>query len=430
MRLEFLKSKLGDFNVFYSENTALTIATFALVYILVTACSLPGATILTLLAGALFGTLVGTIIVSFASTLGASIAFLVSRFLLRDWVQKSFGDKLSAINNGISREGGFYLFTLRLIPLFPFFVINLVMGLTPLKLVSFFWVSQLGMLPGTIVYVNAGTQLGQLQSLEGILDGGLILSFVLLGLFPLAAKQVLAAIKRKRAFGKYRSPKNCDYNVVVIGAGSGGLVASYICSAIRAKVALIEKHRMGGDCLNTGCVPSKALIKSAKILSYAKRASEFGFSKAHFDFEFSEVMERIQSVIRKVAPHDSIERYTQLGVDCYQGTAKILTPFEVEVGGKTLTTRNIIVATGGSPAIPSLPGIERVGYFTSDTIWGLRKLPKRMLVLGGGPIGCELAQCFQRFGSSVVQVQSGPRILPREDDEIADLIMSQFRRLP
>jgi dihydrolipoamide dehydrogenase len=427
LSLEYLKAQQGNFRAFYETNRFMTLGAFFAVYVVTTALSLPGAAILTLAAGALFGVATGTVVVSFASSLGATCAFLASRFLMRDYVQSKFGDKLRAINEGIKKEGSFYLFTLRLIPLFPFFVINLVMGLTPVSALRFYWVSQLGMLPGTLVFVNAGTQLSQITSLKGILSGKILFSFVLLGVFPLVAKKVIDRARRSKTTKKYPVPRHYDYNLVVIGAGSAGLVTSYIAAAVKAKVALIEKHKMGGDCLNTGCVPSKALIRSAKILAYAKRAREFGFKSGKFEFEFSEIMERVQRVIQKVAPHDSVERYTQLGVDCIEGTAKITSPYTVEVGGRTLTTKNIVVATGGRPAVPPLPGIEKINYLTSDNIWELRTQPKKMVVLGGGPIGSEIAQCFARFGTEVTIVQGASRVLPREDDEVADLIMNRFR---
>jgi dihydrolipoamide dehydrogenase len=278
------------------------------------------------------------------------------------------------------------------------------------------------MLPGTLVYVNAGTQLSQLNSVSDVLSPELLLSFALLGLFPLLAKKGLELLKGRRELSRWKRPKSFDYNLVVIGAGSGGLVSAYIAAAIKARVALIEKKDMGGDCLNTGCVPSKALIKSAKVLALAKRAKDFGFRSGQFDFDFAEVMERVQTVIQTIAPHDSIERYQALGVDCIQGEAKIISPFEVAVGERRLTTRNIIVATGAAPLIPNIPGLEQVQYLTSDTVWKLRIQPKKLLVLGGGPIGCELAQAFRRLGSEVTIVDMAPGILSREDDDVGQHI--------
>jgi len=402
---------------------------YFLVYVAVTGLSLPGAAVLTLFGGAVFGLLWATVIVSFASSIGATLAFLASRFLLRDWVQGRFGDKLKPINDGVAREGAFYLFALRLVPAFPFFVINLVMGLTPIRARTFYWVSQLGMLAGTIVYVYAGTQLAEFR-----LSAGLVAAFTVLGLFPLVAKKALEAIKARRVYAPWaeQKPRQFDRNLVVIGAGSSGLVAALIAAAVKAKVTLVEKHRMGGDCLNTGCVPSKALIKTARVLSTIRRAKEYGLKDAGAEFDFAEVMERVQRVIRTIEPHDSVERLEGLGVECVQGEAKIASPWIVEIkcndgSTKVLTTRSIVIAAGARPFVPPIPGIEQTGYTTSDTVWALRELPRRLVVLGGGPIGCELTQAFQRLGAQVTQVEMLPRLLIREDPEIAAMVESRFR---
>jgi pyruvate/2-oxoglutarate dehydrogenase complex dihydrolipoamide dehydrogenase (E3) component/uncharacterized membrane protein YdjX (TVP38/TMEM64 family) len=405
---------------------------FFVAYVAVTGLSLPGAAVMTLAGGAIFGLFWGLLLVSFASSMGATLAFLASRFLLRDWVQKRFGDRMRAINAGIAKEGGFYLFTLRLVPLFPFFVINLVMGLTPLKTRTFYWVSQLGMLAGTLVYVNAGTQLARIDSLAGILSPALLGSFVLLGIFPLLAKKIVDALAARKVYAGWKKPARFERNLIVIGAGSAGLVTAYIAAAVKAKVTLIEKHKLGGDCLNTGCVPSKAVIRSAKLLSHMQRAQEFGIREAKAEFDFADVMERVQRVIKAVEPHDSAERYTELGVEVIACSAKIVSPWEVELRRNSgeherLTTRSIVIATGGRPFVPPLPGIEEVGYLTSDTIWELRQLPRRLLVLGGGPIGCELTQAFARFGAQVTQVQQGPRIMVREDPEVSEMVTQRFR---
>ena len=399
---------------------------FFALYVAVTGLSLPGATIMTLIAGAVFGLLWGLVIVSFASTLGATLAFLVSRFLLRDWVQQRFGNKLQPINDGIARDGGFYLFALRLVPAFPFFVINLVMGLTAIRTWTFYWVSQIGMFAGTVVYVYAGTQLGEFR-----ISAGLLFAFALLGVFPLAAKKLLDALKARKVYAGWTRPVRFDRNLVVIGAGSAGLVSSYIAAAVKAKVTLVEQHKMGGDCLNTGCVPSKALIKSAKLVATMKHAADYGLKNARVEFDFAEVMERVQRVVREVEPHDSVERYTALGVECITGTAKITSPWSVEIaddaGIRTLTTRGIIIAAGARPFVPPIPGIEETGFLTSDTVWNLRALPKRLVVLGGGPIGAELTQCFTRLGATVTLVEMLPRIMIREDPEISEMVVQRFR---
>ncbi len=424
--LSELKTKQASLKAFYEEHPGTFIFYFLTLYIGSVAASLPIATVLTLAAGSIFGLWTGTALVSIASTVGATLAFWISRFVLGNWVQEKFRDKLAVINAGVEREGAFYLFTLRLVPIFPFFLINLAMALTPIRSAAFFFVSQLAMLPGTIAYVNAGTQLAKIQSLKGILSPGLLFSFAILGLIPLISKKVVDTLRTQRVLKRYKKPAKFDYNTVVIGAGSAGLVSAYIASALKARVALIEKHRMGGDCLNTGCVPSKAFIRSARMLSYAKRAREFGFRDTTVSFDFAEVMERVQSIIKKVEPHDSVERYSGLGVECISGQARITSPYEVQVNGKTLTTKTIIVATGAGPAVPPIEGLQQVDFLTSDTVWNIRTLPKRLLVLGGGPIGCELAQAFARFGASVTLVQAGSRLLPREDEEVSGLIREQF----
>ncbi|NOX27203.1 MAG: dihydrolipoyl dehydrogenase [Gammaproteobacteria bacterium] len=424
--LEYVKSQREAIDLYYQENPFKVAGIFFFVYIAVAALSLPGAVILTLAGGAIFGLLTGLIIVSFASSIGATIAFLVSRFVLRDSVQKKFGNNLSSLNAGIEKEGGFYLFTIRLIPAFPFFIVNLLMGLTPIKTWTFYWVSQLGMIAGTAVFVNAGTQLAKIESIGDILSPKLLFSFVLLGVFPLIAKKIIDTVKANKILKKYPKPKEFDTNMVVIGGGSAGLVTSYIAAAVKAKVTLIERHKMGGDCLNTGCVPSKAILRSGKMLSYMKRAKEFGFKSASADFEFKDVMERVQKVIKTIEPHDSIERYSSLGVDCVTGDAKVTSPYTVEVNGKTITTPNIIIATGARPFVPPIEGIDKVNYLTSDNVWDLRDLPKRLIVLGGGPIGCELAQAFARHGSKVTQIEMMPRIMMREDEEVSAIVTEKF----
>ena len=424
--LEFFKSQQAAIGAYHTANPLKTAAIYFLIYVAVTGLSLPGALVMTLAGGAIFGLLWGTILVSFASTIGATLAFVASRFLLRDSIQNRYSDHLRSVNEGIEKDGAFYLFTLRLVPLFPFFIINLVMGLAPIRAVAFAVVSQLGMFPGTLVYVNAGTQIAKIDSLSGILSPGLLLSFALLGLFPLAAKKFVDYINARKMLKEYPKPKRFDRNLVVIGAGSAGLVSAYIAAAVKARVTLIEKNKMGGDCLNTGCVPSKALIRSAKFLSHVRRAKEFGFKSATAEFEFADVMQRIQDVIHDIEPHDSVQRYSKLGVECIEGEARIKSPYSVAVNGQSLTTRSIIIAAGGRPFVPPIPGIDTADYLTSDTVWDLRTLPDRLVVLGGGPIGCELAQAFARFGSRVTQVEMLPRIMIREDPDISALVVERF----
>ncbi|WP_010485482.1 FAD-dependent oxidoreductase [Pseudomonas sp. S9] len=426
LNLEALKAQQASLNAQVSAQPLLAAGIFFVIYVAVTALSLPGAALMTLLGGALFGLGEGFLLVSFASTMGATLAMLSSRFLLRDWVQKRFGKRLASIDQGVEREGAFYLFALRLVPLFPFFLINLAMGLTRLPVRTFWWVSQLGMLPGTLVYVNAGRELGQLESLSGILSPGLIGAFVLLGIFPIIARKLLGLIQARRIYKNWIRPDNFDRNLIVIGAGSGGLVSAYIAAAVKAKVSLIEKHKMGGDCLNTGCVPSKALLRSAKFAGELKKADALGFRTARAEIDFPAVMERVQRVISDIEPHDSVERYTGLGVEVITGEAKITSPWTVEVNGQALSARSMIIAAGARPLVPNIPGLDQVQVYTSDSIWDLRQQPRWMLVLGGGPIGCELAQAFQRLGSQVIQVELADRLLPREDADASEQVLNSL----
>jgi pyruvate/2-oxoglutarate dehydrogenase complex dihydrolipoamide dehydrogenase (E3) component/uncharacterized membrane protein YdjX (TVP38/TMEM64 family) len=428
LQLDTVKSSLDDLALWRDQNTVLAAVAFLAVYVVVTAFSLPGAAIMTLAGGALFGFWTGLVLVSFASSIGATLAMLVSRALLRDWVQSRFARQLRAVNDGFEKDGAFYLFSLRLVPLFPFFVINLLMGLLPINAGRFYWVSQLGMLPATAVYVNAGTQLGALDGLGGIVSPGLLGSFVLLAVFPFVARALLDYLRQRRSLEAYRKPRSFDTNMVVIGAGSAGLVASLIAATVKAKVTLIERHKMGGDCLNTGCVPSKAIIRSARVADYARRANEFGLGDMNVQVDFPRVMERVQSVIKTIEPHDSVERFTGLGVDCVQGQAHIVSPWEVEVDGKSITTRNIVIASGARARVPQVDGLDQLDYLTSDTLWDIRDAPARLLVLGAGPIGCELAQAFARLGTTVTLVTHAQRIMPREDEDVSAEVARAFAR--
>lgn len=428
LRFEEIKARMGEFESFYRDNALLTGAAYFGVYVVVTGLSLPGAAVMTLVGGALFGFWYGLLLVSFASSLGATLACAVSRILLRDWVQSRFKRQLRAVNSGFERDGAFYLFGLRLVPLFPFFVINLVMGVLPISLWRFYWVSQLGMLVGTAVYVNAGTQLGQLESPAGILSLELLLSFALLGVFPLLAHWLLNAIKARRALARFERPKYFDDNLLVIGAGSAGLVAALIAATVRARVSLVERHKMGGDCLNTGCVPSKALIRSGRIAEYLRRAPEFGLAPVEPRVDFAAVMDRVQSVIERIEPHDSVERFENLGVNCISGNARLVSPWEVTIDGELRSARSIVIAAGARPFVPPVPGLDQQDYLTSDNLWDLRQLPDRLLVMGAGPIGCELAQAFSRLGSQVTLVDMAPQIMPREDAEVAAYVEEVFNR--
>jgi pyruvate/2-oxoglutarate dehydrogenase complex dihydrolipoamide dehydrogenase (E3) component/uncharacterized membrane protein YdjX (TVP38/TMEM64 family) len=437
LSLSALRAQLAALEDWRSAHPVSFALTFFALYVGVTALSLPLAVWMTLAAGAMFGLLGGLVIVSFASTLGATLAFLSARYFLRDWVRARLGHRAAVIETGLARDGAFYLFTLRLIPVVPFFAVNLLMGLTPLPALTYYWVSQVGMLAATVVYVNAGTHLGQLDSLSGIASPALLASFALLGMFPWIARGILGLVKRRKVYARWRRPARYDRNLVVIGAGAAGLVSAYIGAAAQAKVTLIEAHQMGGDCLNYGCVPSKALIRSAKLAHQMRHADDYGLTVPAPEFSFARVMARVRRVIADIAPHDSVDRYIGLGVEVLQGHARLIDPWTVEIAladGQTqrLTTRSIIIATGAAPFVPPLPGLDDVGYLTSDTLWDAladaERPPARLVVLGGGPIGSELAQAFARLGSQVTQIEMAPRLMLREDAEVSALVRASLER--
>lgn len=431
LTLANLQSHQASLAQWIEVNLLLAVAGYTAIYVLVTALSLPGAVIMTLAGGAFFGNIYGLLAVSLASTVGASLAFLVARFLMRDTLRSRYRETVAKMDRGVEKDGAFYLATLRLVPVFPFFLINLAMGLTSMKLRTYALVSWVAMLPGTFIYVNAGTQLGQIQSTSDIVSADLLISFALLGIFPLIAKFVVGFIRRRRVYANWQKPESFDYNLLVIGGGSAGLVSAYIAAAVKAKVALIEKHKLGGDCLNTGCVPSKALIRSAKAADTMRHANRYGLESVPVKGSFKNIMNRVKDVVAKIEPHDSPERYQKLGVDCIFGEASFISPWELEVkhnDGRTerLTARSIVVATGGKPAMPPIPGLADINPLTSDNLWDLEEQPQRLLVLGGGPIGSELAQAFARLGTQVTQVERDDRLLAKEDLDVSEVVKKQF----
>lgn len=433
LTLDYVRGALDDLRSYYHDHAAQTLLLFFVGYVLVTALSLPGAAVMTLLAGALFGIWAGLVLVSFASTLGASLAFLLARYLAGNLVQEKFGNRLKTIYQGIEKDGAFYLFTLRLVPVFPFFLINILMGLTPIRLWTFYWVSQVGMLAGTLVYINAGTQLASIESAGDLLSLDLVVAFSLLALFPWLAKAMLALVQRRRVYRGWQKPKKFDRNLIVIGAGSAGLVTAYISAAVKASVTLVERHRMGGDCLNTGCVPSKALIRSASVAHQTRQLDRYGLTGAPASTDFPAVMQRVQRVIARIEPHDSVERYRSLGVDCVAGDARLVSPWHVEITQengeqRVMSARHIVIASGARPFVPPIPGLEQVDYLTSDSLWQLDTLPRRLLLLGGGPIGCELAQAFARLGAGVSLVEMAPRLMVHEDDDAVALVTASLQR--
>ncbi|HRE20324.1 MAG TPA: FAD-dependent oxidoreductase [Rhabdaerophilum sp.] len=395
-------------------------------YIAFTAMSLPGALVLTLIGGSLFGLWWGTLLTSLASTLGATLAMLSSRYLFRDFVEARFAAIIRRIDDGLARDGSRYLFTLRLIPVFPFFLVNLAMGVTRMKVWTFFWVSQIAMLPATLLYTNAGEELKGIEAARDLLSPGVVFAFAALAVLPFASKFLARLWNDYQMLAKWRRPSHFDYNLVILGGGAAGLVASYVAAAAQAKVALVEQESLGGDCLKSGCVPSKALIRSARLAHEAQNAEEFGLAGV-LSPDFGKVMARIRRVIARVEPHDSEERYSSLGVEVVRGAGRIVDPWRVAVGERVLTTRNILVATGASPILPPLPGLAACGALTSDTLWSLETLPARLLVLGGGPIGCELAQAFARLGSRVTLVEGADQLLIREDEDVGAALADALR---
>jgi len=432
LTLESLKQNQQQLAEYISSNWLQALLIYFVIYTAATALSVPGAIILTLGAGALFGFAWGLLLASFASTIGATLSFLVSRFLLRDWVKGTFSKKLESIDTGIAKDGAFYLLSLRLVPLFPFFIINLVMGVTSIRTWTFYWVSQVGMLIGTAVYVNAGTQLVEINQLSDIVSGELILSFVLLGIFPLLAKFILNVLQKRRVYKGWNKPSKFDRNMVVIGAGSAGLVTAYIAAAVKSSVTLVERHKMGGDCLNTGCVPSKSLLHASKLANVHHNSARAGVNYDAPKIDFAKVMNKVQDVVKAIEPHDSVERYESLGVNVLIGSAKIVSPWQVDIetenGTQSLTTKNIVIATGARAFVPDIPGLKDIDYLTADNLWELREQPKRLVVLGGGPIGCELAQAFARLGTQVLQIEMAPQILGKEDPDAAEFLKDQLEK--
>ncbi|MBT5202301.1 MAG: FAD-dependent oxidoreductase, partial [Gammaproteobacteria bacterium] len=422
LQLSQLKAQQESLAQMVADQPVESAVFFMAAYILVTGLSLPGATLMTLLAGALFGFYYGSLIVSFASTIGATLAMLTSRFLIREWVESRFSGQAKKINSGMLKEGAYYLFSLRLIPLIPFFVINLALGLTRIRVSVFYVVSQLGMLPATFIYVNAGQELARLDSFEDILSIELLSALLLLAVFPMATKRLVEMFRKRKLRLRFHRPREFDNDIVVIGAGSGGLVSALIGATVNAKVTLIEENQMGGDCLNTGCVPSKSLIRAANLMADIGSADEFGIQVDSAKLDFAEVMARVRGVIKQIEPNDSVERYEAMGVDVRTGHAEIISPFEVAVGGKSITTRNIVVATGAAPIWIEIDGLPADRCFTSETIWNLTELPANLIVIGAGAIGVELSQAFARLGSKVTLVEQADRILVNEDVDVSERI--------
>ncbi len=445
--LAALKAQQAALLDWYQESPWQVRASFFGLYLLVATLAVPGIALLTLAAGAVFGLGWGLVLVSFASSLGATLSFWLARYLLGDLLRARMGPRVLAMRVRLEREGALYLLSLRLIPVVPFGAINLLMGLTDMRAPTFYAVSQIGMLASTLVFVSAGQQLGTIHSASEVLQPGVLGALLALGLLvalmPALATRLLEGQRKRKLLAPWRSqrPRQFDTNLVVIGAGAGGLVSAYIAAAAQAKVTLVEASRLGGDCLHYGCVPSKALIQSAKVAHQVRTAAQFGVQPPALALDaqaldWPALMARIARVIASIAPHDSPERYTALGVDVLQGHAKITSPWTVDVtrpdhSVQRIRTRSIVIAAGAQPVVPDLPGLHAVGFATSDTLWAqlaqCSSLPQRIVVLGGGPIGCELGQAFARLGAAVTLVEAGPRLLAREDAEVSVVVQTALQ---
>ena len=400
---------------------------FVAAYIVIVALSLPGAAAMTLAAGALFGLVEGVALASIASTIGATLAMLAARFVARDWVRGKFPKAVAVVDKGFAKEGAVYLLTLRLAPVFPFFLVNLAMGLTAMPVARYALVTWAGALPGTIAYTFAGTALARIERPSDALSPGLIAALFGLALVPILGKWVTHRLQRRRIFAGFTRPRQYDANLIVIGAGSGGLVASLVAAQLKAKVVLIERAEMGGDCLNTGCVPSKALIRAARSIDEVRKAPRFGVDVTQPSVDFAAVMRCVGQSIAAIAPNDSVERFTGLGVDVRVGHARMVDPWSISIDrGVPISAPEIIIATGAAPIVPDIPGMATSGFVTSETLWtrlaAMTQAPRRVVVLGGGPIGCELGQALQRLGSQVTIVANADHVLERDEIEASDIV--------
>ncbi len=402
---------------------------YVALYLVLTSLSLPSAAVLTLAGGAIFGLQVGLVLVLCSATAGATLAMLMARYLWVDLARRRLGPWQLAFERGMARYGGFYLLSLRLLPVMPFFLVNLAMGLTRMPVGTYALLTLLGMAPATLVYVQAGTALATLSATGDLWSSDLLLALTLLALMPLLVRFILPLWRRSRALRPWRAqrPQRFDRNLVVIGAGAGGLVSAYMARALKAQVTLVEADRPGGDCLYRGCVPSKTLIEAARQMAQIQQATQHGLQVGPAQLDWPVLMQRLRQVIREIEPHDSVARYTGLGVDVRIGRARILNPWTVEITTDTdrqlVTTRAVVLATGSEPIRPKVPGLDQVCAVTSDTLWdhlaGLPKRPDRIVMLGGGAMGCELSQALARLGGVVTLVERGSALLAQEGPAVS-----------
>lgn len=438
------------------------------------------ASVLTLAAGAIFGLGAGVVYVFCAATLGSALAFLVSRYLARGVIEKRLAgnENFAAIDRAIAGEGRKIVFLLRLSPAFPFTLLNYALGLTRVRFADYL-VASFGMLPGTFLYVYYGKLAGDVAALAGgaatpkdagyygVLALGLVATIAVTAVVTRTARRALAASttspeparsetrrpteetapvfepsrvepmdEHNRALLDNVRPSNWInpepapvYDLVVVGAGTGGLICAAVGSGLGAKVALIERNLMGGDCLNMGCVPSKAVIRHSRRLAEARALlGPAAFDDAFLDREFTTAMERMRAIRAEISRDDSAGRYRdELGVDVFQGSARFTGHDTVEIGGHTLRFKKAVVATGARAAVPDVPGLAEAGYLTNENVFNLTARPRRLVVLGGGPIGCELAQAMQRLGCDVTLIDKAEQLLPREDRDAAAIVERRLK---
>jgi pyruvate/2-oxoglutarate dehydrogenase complex dihydrolipoamide dehydrogenase (E3) component/uncharacterized membrane protein YdjX (TVP38/TMEM64 family) len=447
-----------------------------LAYVICTVFFIPGSAI-TIGSGTLFGLKTGFFVVVVGANLGALCSFLLARTFLRERVARwaEGNPKFRSLDQAIGQQGFKMVLLTRLSPIFPFVLLNYFLGLTAVRTTSYVLANLLGMLPATFLFVYIGAAArdaitGQMAASAGLLQQvlkyvGLLATVGVVVMVTRIARKALREAEAAQGSGRAEKPRidaeheptpvagmmlvndphdrqlieNCHppgwqnptpagkYNLVVIGAGTAGLVSAAGAAGLGARAALIERTLLGGDCLNVGCVPSKGLIRAARAAHEARSGKEFGVQlKCEPTATFSAAMERMRRLRAGISAHDSAERFRKLGVDVYIGHGRFVDPSVVEVDGRRLKFDRAVIATGARPAELSIPGLRDADYYTNETIFTLTQLPKCLAVIGAGPIGCELAQCFRRFGSEVVVITDGTEVLPKEDPDAAAIIRKQL----
>ncbi|MBA3536096.1 MAG: FAD-dependent oxidoreductase [Tatlockia sp.] len=401
-------------------------------YTLAVAASVPGAVFLTLAGGFLFGVVFGTVFVIVSATLGATALFFAVRTSFGDWLAKSALSWLGRMREGFQQNAFSYLLMLRLVPLFPFWVVNIVPALLGVDAKTFIITTFFGILPGSIVYVMVGNGLSHVFEANQTPNLGIIFDIkVLLPLLALAALSFIPILyKRVNPKEQKKNPKTnqikCDLSI--IGAGAGGLSVAAVAAQLGLKVVLLESGKMGGDCLNYGCVPSKSLLAAGKIAYQLRHAAQFGISSKGLEIDFKKVMQQVHAVIKVLAKNDSVERFESLGVQVIKAVARFSGVNTLVAQDRVIEARRIVIATGSSPFKPPIPGLEDTPYLTNETIFNLTEQPKHLIVIGGGPIGCELAQAFSMLGSKITLIE-GFNLLPKDDVDCVAILRAQLKAM-